>query len=61
MNRLELESKFGQVWDTKELTTDFQALSFLAPFVLVVRKSDKVKGTLQFQHDPRFYFDFKKE
>jgi len=53
-----LESKYGEVWNTKELQEDFFVEGFLAPFVSVKRKSDNVKGTLEFQHDPRFYFNF---
>ena len=53
-----LESEHGQVWNTTELQQDFQALGFAAPFIIVERKSDNQKGTLTFQHDPRFYYDF---
>jgi hypothetical protein len=56
--RHRLEEVEGQVWDTQELSTDFEVLGFLAPFVTVRRKCDGVKGTLSFQHHPRFYFDF---
>jgi hypothetical protein len=31
----------------------------MAPFAVVVRKVDGVKGSVQFVHDPRFYFGFK--
>jgi len=48
----------GQKWDTAELQRDFEVLGFAAPFVFVVRKSDNVKGTLEFTHRPRFYFNF---
>ena len=55
-----LEAERGQVWDTKELQKDFTVMTFLAPFVLVTRKSDGVKGTLTFQPDynPRLYYSF---
>lgn len=53
-----LEKEYGQVWDTNELSRDFEVLGFLAPFVIVRRKSDGVKGSLKFQHSPRFYFSF---
>ncbi len=56
--RVRLEQKYGRVWDTKELQKDFTVNSFLAPFVSVVRKSDGAKGSITFQHRPRFYFDF---
>jgi len=57
-SREELLKLYDKVYDTLELQNDFKVLSFLAPFVIVERKSDKVKGTLIFQHRPRFYFNF---
>lgn len=56
--RIRLEKEHGQVWDTDELREEFTVQGFMAPFVVVVRKSDGQKGTLTFQHLPRFYFDF---
>lgn len=53
-----LEEKHGQVWTTGEATQDFSFESFLAPFAVVVRKSDNQRGTLMFQHSPRFYWGF---
>jgi hypothetical protein len=60
-SREDMESKHGQVWNTKELQQDFEVLSFLAPYVTVRRKSDNQMGSLAFQHDPRFYYNFKEE
>ena len=60
-SRLPLEEQYGQVWDTSELQKDFSVLAFAAPFVVVERKSDGVKGTLMFQHSPRFYFAFEEK
>ncbi len=57
-NRASLEAKYGQVWETDELGRDFEVKGFLAPFVVVRRKSDGVLGTLMFQHEPRLYFRF---
>ena len=57
--RADMESKHGQVWNTKELQQDFEVLSFLAPYVTVRRKSDNQMGSLVFQHNPRFYYNFK--
>jgi hypothetical protein len=51
-----LEAKHGQVWDTSELSRDFDVIGFMAPLIVVVRKSDGVKGSLCFQHNPRFYY-----
>ena len=45
-------------WNTQELGRDFIVHSFCAPFVVVTRKSDGKKGTLMFNHNPRFYFDW---
>ncbi len=59
--RDDLEKQVGRVWDTQELTAEFQVHSFLAPFVRVSRKSDGQKGTLEFTHYPRFYFRFKED
>lgn len=47
-----------QRWDTQELQRDFDVIGFAAPFVVVKRKSDGVKGSLEFTHYPRVYFDF---
>jgi hypothetical protein len=57
-SRQYLEAKHGQVWDTSQLSDDFEVLGFMAPIVVVRRKSDGQKGSLCFQHSPRFYFSF---
>lgn len=54
-----LEVNYGQVWDTQELSRDFEVIGFAAPLVVVRRKSDGVLGSMFFQHMPRFYFDFR--
>ena len=56
--KLNIEEEHGQVWNTKELQKDFTVLGFASPCVVVIRKSDGVKGTLEFIHQPRFYFGF---
>jgi hypothetical protein len=45
-------------WDTVTLSRDFKVLSFGAPYALVERRSDGKRGTLQFNHEPRVYWDF---
>lgn len=57
-SREALEAEHGKVWDTRQLGEDFDVLGFMAPVVVVKRKSDGQKGSLFFQHSPRFYFDF---
>ena len=60
-SRKALEARYGKVWDTNELAADFQVIGFLAPFVVVRRTADGTKGSLEFQHDPRFFFNFQKD
>ena len=57
-SREALEAEHGQVWDTQQLSQDFDVLGFMAPYVIARRKSDRQKGSLMFQHNPRFYFSF---
>jgi hypothetical protein len=57
-NRASLEAQYGQVWDTTQLTADFDVTGFMAPLVVVKRKSDGQVGSLEFRHSPRFYFNF---
>lgn len=51
-------AKASQRWNTEELARDFTVHSFSAPFVIVTRKADGVRGTMEFVHMPRFYFGF---
>jgi len=61
--RDELEAEHGQgnVFDTKELAQTFIVVGFAAPVVVVQRKSDGQRGSLFFQHQPRFYYAFQPE
>jgi hypothetical protein len=45
-------------WTTEELGREFEVIGFLAPFVVVKRRSDGVKGSLEFTHSPRVYFNW---
>jgi hypothetical protein len=60
-SRADLEAKHGQVWDTDQVRNEFEVIGFLAPLVVVRRQSDGVKGSLMFQHHPRFFFGFQPE
>lgn len=60
-SREALEAEYGQVWTTQELGRDFDVLGFAAPLVVVRRKADGVRGSLEFQHNPRFHFKFQPE
>jgi hypothetical protein len=57
-SREALEAQHGQVWNTAELSQDFDVIGFLAPYVVVRRKNDGKKSSLEFRHSPRFYFGF---
>jgi len=56
--RTRLESHYGRVRDTAQLSDDFEGVGFMAPYVVVRRKFDGRKGSLEFQHAPRFFFNF---
>jgi hypothetical protein len=57
-SREALEAQYGPVWTTDQLSQDFDVIGFLAPLVVVRRRSDGEKGSLEFQHSPRLYFNF---
>lgn len=50
-----------KTWTTAELQAEFDVVGFAAPFVVVRRRVDGVKGSLAFKHSPRVYFDFRPE
>jgi hypothetical protein len=58
-SRRALEVIHGQVWNTQELQNDFDVQGFGAPYVVVIRRADGKRGSLMFQHAPRFYFGFR--
>lgn len=58
LNRVELEAAHGQVWNTEELTKEFEVQGFQAPYVVVRRRSDNKVGSLMFLHNPRYYFNW---
>lgn len=57
-SREALEQQHGKVWERDELTEEFEVIGFMAPYVVVRRRADGKKGSLEFQHNPRFYFNF---
>ena len=57
-SREALEAEYGQVWTTDEMSEEFEAIGFMTPLVVVRRRSDGQKGSLEFQHNPRFYFNW---
>jgi len=54
----DLAANDGPTWDTEALQRDFTVEGFAAPFVVVRRKSDGARGTLEFTHRPRVYFNW---
>ena len=52
------ETKTDQAWTTDELVRDFTVEGFGYGHVVVRRRSDGVRGSLNFTHSPRSYFDF---
>ena len=59
--RDEAEARYGRVWTTDELQGEFDVLGFMAPYVVVRRRSDGKQGSLEFQHNPRFYFNWQED
>ena len=57
----ELVRRHGRVWDPTELARDFHVLGFMAPYAVVRRRSDGRLGSLEFQHEPRFYFEWRED
>ena len=48
----------GETWTTDQLSETYEVLGFMAPFCVVKRRIDGVKGSLMFQHNPRVYYGF---
>jgi hypothetical protein len=46
------------VFNTQEMSAKYEVIGFMAPFCVVKDKATGKKGSLEFQHDPRFYFNF---
>jgi hypothetical protein len=58
-DRPALKERHGDVWDGVELGRDFEVIGFMAPLVVARRRSDGMRGSLEFQHHPRFYFNWR--
>ena len=56
--RKELEVKHGKTWTTSELQRDFEVEGFGGGICVVRRRSDNLRGSLDFVHLPRLYFNF---
>jgi hypothetical protein len=52
----DLAGDLGPQWTTEQLQQEFEVLGFLAPMVVVRRRSDGATGSLEFTGRPRVYF-----
>jgi hypothetical protein len=57
-DRKTLEAAYGKVWKEKELDQEFEVKAIIGLQVIVVRKADFQAGSMTFQNQPRFYFNF---
>jgi hypothetical protein len=57
-DRQTLEAVYGKIWDEGELAQEFRITAIIPPQVVVVRRSDGQVGSMTFQNEPRFYFNF---
>jgi hypothetical protein len=55
----DLAADDGRKWTTAELQAEFEVIGFAAPFVVVRRRSDGQRGSLEFTHSPRVYFGWR--
>lgn len=60
-DREDLLANIGPTWDTAEMQKEFEPLGFAAPFIVVRRRSDGKKGSLEFTHNPRVYFGWRED
>jgi hypothetical protein len=56
-----LESIFGKIYTSDELRAEWEIVGFFAPLVVVKSKADGGLGSFEFQHTPRFYFNYQKD
>ena len=54
----DLAADEGRRWTTAEMQAEFEVIGYAAPFVVVQRRSDGQRGSLEFTHSPRVYFGF---
>jgi len=61
LDRRLLEAVHGRVWDPAEAKAEFKFKARLAPFVLVERRRDGAKGTLEYQDSPRLFYRWRED
>jgi hypothetical protein len=57
----DLAADTEEKWTAETLSRDFEVLGFMAPLVVVKRRSDGKLGSLEFTHSPRVYFGWKED
>ena len=56
-----LEGTYGKVYSGDELRLEFEVMGFYSPLVVVKSRADGSLGSFEFQHMPRWYFNFQKD
>ena len=56
-----LEAYYGSVYSTDELRAQWEVIGFYAPLVVVKSKADGSLGSFEFQHMPRYYFNYQRD
>ena len=57
--KLQLQEEHGgEVLSTTELVSKYEVRSFLAPMVFLTNRATGKKAVAEFQHMPRYYFNF---
>ena len=59
--RAALEAAYEKVWNEAELTEQFEVVDSAPPYVHVIDKQSKQRGTVMYLDSPRFYFLFNPE
>lgn len=57
----DLSRDYDCVWDSREVTDEFEILGYKSPFAIAECKQTGTRGTLIFQNEPRFYFGWDPE
>ncbi len=60
-DRPTLQKRHGKVWDGRELARRYRIVGFMAPFVVAEHKASGKLGSFEFQHHPRFYFNWQED
>jgi hypothetical protein len=60
-NRAELEARHGRVWNTNELRLEYEVTGYMAPYVIVKSRASGAAGSLEFQHEPRYYWGWQED